>query len=389
MGNVKAGRNDPCPCGSGKKYKKCCLLKEEGMRYHTVPPEVFAKAMEVMHDKQRQAIEWERQYGEVRPIIHTDFKGKKVVAIGSRISFADKSRWKTFPDFLVSYLAGLVGKEWGRAELAKPLEERHQIMKWYDGMQKFKAKQTPDQDGIFSAVPNGAFSAYILLAYDLYTLEHHTALQKKLIERLKIPEQFQGARYEIFATATSIRAGFKIDFEDESDPTTKHPEFVGTHIETKQKISVEAKSRHRPGVLGFPGEEKPKEEVKAGIGRLFKDALEKPAKYPYVVFIDLNLPPYEGKVFDKPWFVEVRDTISKIGGDVTKTPDRFNLVVVTNHPHHYGRDEEHDPAKDVLCIYSPRPIIKAKYPQTIFSIFDAAMKYGRVPNSFPKGFQVG
>ena len=22
---VKIGRNDPCPCGSGKKYKKCCL----------------------------------------------------------------------------------------------------------------------------------------------------------------------------------------------------------------------------------------------------------------------------------------------------------------------------------------------------------------------------
>lgn len=25
----RAGRNDPCPCGSGKKYKKCCLLKEK------------------------------------------------------------------------------------------------------------------------------------------------------------------------------------------------------------------------------------------------------------------------------------------------------------------------------------------------------------------------
>lgn len=25
---MKIGRNDPCPCGSGKKYKKCCLLKE-------------------------------------------------------------------------------------------------------------------------------------------------------------------------------------------------------------------------------------------------------------------------------------------------------------------------------------------------------------------------
>jgi SEC-C motif-containing protein len=23
----KIGRNDPCPCGSGKKYKKCCMKK--------------------------------------------------------------------------------------------------------------------------------------------------------------------------------------------------------------------------------------------------------------------------------------------------------------------------------------------------------------------------
>ncbi|MFA5839312.1 MAG: preprotein translocase subunit SecA [Candidatus Margulisiibacteriota bacterium] len=27
-GDLKVGRNDPCPCGSGKKYKKCCMLKE-------------------------------------------------------------------------------------------------------------------------------------------------------------------------------------------------------------------------------------------------------------------------------------------------------------------------------------------------------------------------
>jgi hypothetical protein len=25
----KPGRNDRCPCGSGKKYKKCCLPKDE------------------------------------------------------------------------------------------------------------------------------------------------------------------------------------------------------------------------------------------------------------------------------------------------------------------------------------------------------------------------
>ncbi|MGA3212013.1 MAG: SEC-C metal-binding domain-containing protein, partial [Terriglobales bacterium] len=26
-GSAKVGRNDPCPCGSGKKYKKCCGAK--------------------------------------------------------------------------------------------------------------------------------------------------------------------------------------------------------------------------------------------------------------------------------------------------------------------------------------------------------------------------
>jgi len=24
MAGKKVGRNDPCPCGSGKKYKHCC-----------------------------------------------------------------------------------------------------------------------------------------------------------------------------------------------------------------------------------------------------------------------------------------------------------------------------------------------------------------------------
>lgn len=28
---VRAGRNDPCPCGSGRKYKKCCLNKPQSV----------------------------------------------------------------------------------------------------------------------------------------------------------------------------------------------------------------------------------------------------------------------------------------------------------------------------------------------------------------------
>ena len=26
--DTNVGRNDPCPCGSGKKYKKCCAKKK-------------------------------------------------------------------------------------------------------------------------------------------------------------------------------------------------------------------------------------------------------------------------------------------------------------------------------------------------------------------------
>lgn len=29
----KVGRNDPCPCGSGKKFKKCCESKMLGGRF--------------------------------------------------------------------------------------------------------------------------------------------------------------------------------------------------------------------------------------------------------------------------------------------------------------------------------------------------------------------
>lgn len=25
---MKTGRNDPCPCGTGQKYKKCCATKD-------------------------------------------------------------------------------------------------------------------------------------------------------------------------------------------------------------------------------------------------------------------------------------------------------------------------------------------------------------------------
>ena len=43
---MKVGRNQPCPCGSGKKYKKCCLRKA------TVPaPTLYYRRLSEAHDR--------------------------------------------------------------------------------------------------------------------------------------------------------------------------------------------------------------------------------------------------------------------------------------------------------------------------------------------------
>ena len=38
---VKIGRNAPCPCGSGKKYKKCCLSPQKVKRPSSVKKQRF------------------------------------------------------------------------------------------------------------------------------------------------------------------------------------------------------------------------------------------------------------------------------------------------------------------------------------------------------------
>ena len=37
----KIGRNDPCPCGSGKKYQRCCEKKEAEMSRQALPSGCF------------------------------------------------------------------------------------------------------------------------------------------------------------------------------------------------------------------------------------------------------------------------------------------------------------------------------------------------------------
>ncbi len=50
----KIGRNDPCPCGSGKKYKKCCLDKADNPDYSDITklPEIYKAARKASRFKE-------------------------------------------------------------------------------------------------------------------------------------------------------------------------------------------------------------------------------------------------------------------------------------------------------------------------------------------------
>jgi hypothetical protein len=46
---VEVGRNDPCPCSSGRKYKKCCLgAREEALVGTATDIDVTALVVEAM-----------------------------------------------------------------------------------------------------------------------------------------------------------------------------------------------------------------------------------------------------------------------------------------------------------------------------------------------------
>jgi len=47
---MKTERNDPCPCGSGKKYKKCCADREHVSRSGSSLPAAFRIKGGIMYD---------------------------------------------------------------------------------------------------------------------------------------------------------------------------------------------------------------------------------------------------------------------------------------------------------------------------------------------------
>lgn len=281
-GGRKIGRNAPCFCGSGRKFKHC-----HGGVQHTIPvllardkieKEIIEKGRRHFEKHKAQELQRQKQQGLGRPIISIEHKGYRFVAVGKQLHYG---KWKTFPDFLANYIKETLGGEWGNAEIAKPLAERHPILQWYDKICHLQAAHAKEPGTLFATPMTGAMSAYNRLAYNLYLISHNGKdIQTRLIARLKNKDNFQGAFFETQVAAWLIKAGFELEFEDESDRASKHCEFTATYTVTGEKYSVEAKSREIEVV----------NSSRAKVGRKLYEALEKKANHKRLIFLDLNKP---------------------------------------------------------------------------------------------------
>jgi hypothetical protein len=356
------------------------------MRPQGPPPEVIAKAVLQMQSRKQAQEEWVARYGHVRPCIHTDNWGKKIVAVGKRIEFLENCKF--IPDFLLKYIPTLFGKEWWDAEVAKPEAQRHPVFQWRTGCLLHRQTGHREADGKLVVAYDGNSAAYLSLAFSLFAIEDNGRLDDLLLRRLKHPDQFQGAWHEVFVEATSLRAGFTIEREDERDPAARHAEFTATHKATGEKFSVEAKSKHRPGVLGFAGDAQPDEKLSLAFGRLINDAAGKKPKHPLVIFIDTNLPfraanrvygpESNGPAIPSPYMAGLLERIRTRHGGYYP----FMMLVFTNIPDHYVAPHEADPPKHVhLASTEPPGTNKGK---ALNALYEGVPLYGNIPNEFPE-----
>ncbi len=308
---MKIGRNEPCSCGSGKKYKKCCLNKQSPS-IQPIPSEIK------LHFERIQAIQEQiqKQQGLGRPIISCVNNGYRVIATSakSRVYWEKEERWRTFHDFLFAYIKTIFGKEWGESELKKSEQEQHPIIQWYIKSCHYMQEQKEPGQEIQSTPMIGAVSALLSLSYNLFLLEHNLAVQERMIQRLKNKQQLQGALYETYVYAIFIRAGFSIELEDENNSDSRHCEFIAVAPQTGAKYSVEAKARQP-----F------KDHV--GVGKQLGQALKKDALHKRVIFIDVNI----SKLLERMEEVdkELRDRECSTDGDWKNSPPAY--VFITNH----------------------------------------------------------
>jgi hypothetical protein len=302
------------------KYKRCCgaLDQVPQLNLRPIPLAVLA-ALRHHQAGQRQQ---EEQFGAIKEIVTAEMGEWRFVASGRTLAYSKS--WKVFPDFLNNHLRSLFGKEWGEAQIKLPLDDQHPAVKWRTINALAHIGKSPDDNGLYGS-DTGATNAWFRLAYDLYLVEHNAELQKKLLRRLRTPQTFQGARFEAAVAGMMLASGYDLLYSEEKGPG-KQPEFYATHRDTGSLLAVEAKSRHRHGILGFGGKVEVVKPESFDLDGLLRDAVAKDTKEPLLIFIEVNVPTLLSDETQEHVYKELETAWKTVQGRVW--PDGFPSVGV-------------------------------------------------------------
>jgi hypothetical protein len=346
---LKPPRNSRCPCGSGKKYKKChgSVAAANGTDFFDTPAghRVLEKAAQMMNPPPSRLVS--------RPQMPTVAFGQKIRAVRNVIHFRPLE--ETFHDFQLNLLLWTLGKNWFDEQMLKPAGDRHIILRWRDErnelLERYRDPAAPPNQPVRAPL-TGNMKALAVLADDIYQLQQALKTPRKIIERLRNMREFQGARYEILVGSLFARCGFDIEFVDSRG--RKNPEFIATKAD--ERIAVEAKSRHRPGVLHERGEYIAEAQpTQARIRGLFQEALEQnPGRVSFIVFIDVNLPlTPQTPPLERIWVQEAMKCFEE--RKYEKLPEEDSGLILSNIGWHYHRDLG-VPPPEFVTVKPDRPI---------------------------------
>lgn len=383
----KVGRNEPCPCGAKKpdgtpvKFKRCHWDKPTS----PLPPgllEVFQKTMKERAEQEAYLRSLGIYVNFVKPKL---FNGKKIWALGSRV-YARGQTQETFHDFIAFVLAETLGEQWLKEQDALKDGDKHFIatcfLKFQDWRERLIKKAGIPPGKRWEGIPDGWSKSLFCLAFDVASLQHTNQLPISLLNRLRLTQEYQGARYEIAIAAVFARLGFSIEWKESQPDGQKHCEFIAVHSASKMRIAVEVKSRHKKGVIHTPGELDDQKNYKGDVQRLLNQARQKSeyGKMPFMIFVDVNAPMKSNENWmEIQWVKDILKAATRATPVTVLNPDLCTATFFTNYSFHYQTENEAGITEHLSAI-----------PQfTKFSLPDPSLlnglrcalnNYGNVPN---------
>lgn len=265
---------------------------------------------------------------------------------------------------------------------SRPDDQRHFVRRAYSKAMEWTRTMDVHEDGLLVGMPSGWMQYLIGLAFDVASLIHAAELPESLVRRLRTHDQYQGARYEVAVGAIFARLGCQIEFIVDEEHPEKHPEFIATHREMAVRIAVEAKSRHRPGVIHRPGDRDDERAQRGDVQRLYNRALKKAPSdgTPFMIFLDVNTPPTpDVPAFEKEWQRNIRAWLPAADPD----DKEYLALCVTNYSPHYVGD---DVGVSGEFVFIESRFIRDHLPDEFRTMLITALQtYGRVPEITESG----